>query len=259
MTISTVAFNGTNVEALGLDPVDLGGFLSIPKRTYQTVTIPGRPGVRALSTGSTVEPRVLAFKFRVSPTSFADRTTKLDALAAYFNAPVSVTTADSATRAVVGLLEEMPVTPAAFRIYTHTNIHADVRLVCHDPLYYDTSAVATNIPAATPTAISVGTGPVRRIAITIAACTNPVLILKNQSAVEVQRMTLTGTIPGGSTLVVDCDAFTIIQQAAGTNRLSWLGATETFFHLRLDNGITGYTLECAQAALTVAHYRSYWT
>lgn len=258
MTLLTLALNGTNVEDLGLKPATSSGWHTIPQRTYAKLVQPLRRGFRVLSVSQTVAARELALRFISYPSSFTDRQTRMDALAAQFAGTVSITTADAPDRECFGLLQTMPVSSATGYpfVASYEAVYADCTIVCDDPLFYDTDPLVTAIPAATAVALSMGTGPIRKMVITVdGAVTNPVLILRDQSGVEAQRMTLTGVIGAGQWLTIDCDAYTITR-SDGLNALQagWLGTGETFFELRPP---FTYTLESATAVLSVSHFRSW--
>lgn len=258
--LTTIAIDGTDLETLGLELNSVEALHSVVKRTLPAATLPLVPGQITLGLGVQYDPRRIPLRLNVNPSSFTDRQTKLDAITNQFAGPVAVTRVDSPTRALTARLEQIDVT-TPFRVFANAAVYADLALICDDPFYYDTTPVSTSISAGSAGAISMGTGPTHKLTYSIAPCTNPVVILRDQSAVEVQRMTFTGTIPGGKTLDVNCalgpTGYTILQNSGATNRIDWLGSGETFFYLELVPGVTGYTLECAQAALTVSHYRSY--
>jgi len=150
MTIQTIAFNGTNIETYGLG-VAIADWLSIPVRTYQTVKLAGRVGVKPVSYTEDVSPRIITLRLLVRPTSYTDRKTKVDAIAALFNGPVSVTRVESPTLECIGLLEAIPITPHAStgQAFLYPDVFADMRVVCHDPLFYDITATAPATIAAT--------------------------------------------------------------------------------------------------------------
>lgn len=258
MTLTTISLNGTPIEDLGLDIASLEQWHTITDRQYAKVQLPLRRGSKVLTTSQTVSARTLAMRFIVNPTSFTDRATRLDALAAQFNGLVTVTTADAPSRAVYGLLQTMNVTPIG-QSFVLPSVYADCSIVCDDPLWYDVDPVVTAITAGTQGSLVMGTGPVRKLVVTVnGAVVNPVVILRDQTATEVQRMTLTGSIAAGKWVEIDCDAYSITLRPDGTNLLQagWLGVAETFFELRQP---FTYTLECSGANLTVEHFRSYET
>lgn len=260
MTLTTIAFNGTDIESLGLVLVDETGLRDVVKRNRPTVTLPLVPGQRSLSVGSTLDPRRAPLRFDVKPTSFTDRQSKLDALVAMFPDPVAVTRVDSPNRACMMRLEQMPIS-TPFKIYATLPIYGDLTLIGDDPYYYDTTAVTQSITAGSAGTLSMGTAPLHKLLFSIAPCTNPVVILRDQSSNELARMTFTGTIPGGKTLDVDCTlgptGHTVILNSGGVDHLDWLGQQDDFFLPRLGQGVTSVTLECAQANLSLTYYRSY--
>lgn len=257
MTIQTVALNGTNIEDLGLSFVGMTGWHSITQRSYGKVALPLRRGQRVLSTSHTVAAREFGFQWIITPTDgdWTDRQTKIDSLAAQFTGLVTVTLADAPTRGCYGLLDTLDVNSIG-GAYILSGIKVDAKVVCDDPLFYDLTPVVTGITAGIRGAISMGTGPVRRMVVTVnGPVTNPVVILRDQTGTEAQRMTLTGTLGASTWLAIDCDAYTITK-SDGTNLLQagWLGVGEAFFELRQPYT---YTLACDTADLSVSHYRSY--
>lgn len=277
MTLVTLSLNGSALESdLGLVLVSDTGLRSIAQRTYPTVVLARIQGERIISSRARTAVRTITLRNLVRPTSFTDRTTKLDALAAYANKTVSLILVDAPARAISGRLVQQDVPLVApGKPWVHPEVYLDWQLICHDPYYYDTTPVSTSIAAGGAAAsLSMGTADaMRRIVITATSpspgpATNPVIILKDQSANEVARMTLTGVLYHTSTatalqpvsIAIDCDAWTLtgtLKNGTTFDAVSWLGATETPFELHLTDTVTGYTLQCAQAALAVSHYRAY--
>jgi hypothetical protein len=258
MTLTTLALNGTPIEDLGLEISTLEGWHTIPERSYAKVALPLRRGNRVLTTGHTAAARTFAFRLAVTPSSVTDRSTRLDALAAQFAGLVAVTTADAPSRACYGLLQVMTVVGTGGPSFVLPEVYTDCTVICDDPLYYDLTAMITSITAGTRGALPQGTGPVRRMVVAVEGpCTDPVVILRDQTGAEAQRMTFSGgAVASDRSISIDCDAYTVSLEPDGTNLLQagWLGASDTFFELRAP---FTYTLECAEADLTVTTYRSW--
>ncbi|HEY9466791.1 MAG TPA: hypothetical protein VIR54_27030 [Vicinamibacterales bacterium] len=261
MTLTTVSLNGIAIEDLGLVLCGVDGWHDIPKRTYPTMQVPLIMGARAMASGSVVESRTLPLKFLVRPASFTNRQAQIDALVAQFPGTIEVATVDAPDRVSYGTLRGMTVT-TKFAAFANADVTADCQIECDDPLWYDRTPVLTWIPSGTRKWIVMGTGPARRMLIRVqGAATNPVVILRDQTGTEVQRMTLTGAPSSTQWIEINCDAaasggYMITRQPDGEDVIQddWLGASETFFSLREPYQ---YTLECAQAALFVSHVRTW--
>jgi len=259
MTLTTFALDGTAIEDLGLSLASLTGLHDAPTRSPALVQPALTYGQRALSIGTTIDLRTIGFRLNLPATSFTNRQALVDAFVARFNAQVELVSADAPTRAAYGVLKsQVGSTPG--KLFVNPVYQADIAFICPDPLWYDLNPVVTNVPAATTVALPIGTGPVRRLAITVlGTTTNPiVIILRDQTGTEVQRMTLTaptGNLGASNWATIDCDRFTLLK-SDGTDLFTakWLGATESWFHLLPP---LTYAIECAQTALRVTHFRSY--
>ena len=254
--LTTIAIDGVPVEDAGLGLCGLGQWHDVTTRTYPTAQQPLRQGLRPVGSGSATEVRALDLRLLVSPTSVTDRQTKLDTLSDRFAGQVEVASADAPNRVCFGLLETMRVT-SPWKPFVNMSVYADARIVCHDPLWYDRDPQILWVATGTRVALPMGTGTVRRMVITAhGAATNPVFILRDQTGTEAQRMTLTGAPSSSQWVDADCDRYALTLQSAGTDLFAagWLSVTETFLELRRPYS---YTIECAQANLTVALYRSY--
>lgn len=257
MTLISVAINGTPVEDNGWSLTAEEGLRDVSQHNKAIVVVPQKMGQTALETGAQTAPRPVKLGFLIQPTSFTDRATKLDALYAALSGNFTITYVDSPTRQLTGRLIQSQVT-SPYKQYVNNPVFVNCDIICDDPLYYDSSSTTLNVTANTFGTVNIGTGDRdRKITISVTtACTNPVIILKDQGGTEVQRMTLTGTIASGHSLTIDCDAKTIVDGT--TDVLSYLGATEDFFDFRKVPTITSYSIGCVQSALTVVYYRSWW-
>ncbi len=260
--LTTIAFDGTPIEdpSIGLTLGDTAtGLHDMVQRTRPTLVLPLVPGQLSQGVGSTLAQRSIQLSFLEAPTSFTDRQTKLDAIAALFpwGSTVQVTKVDAPGRALTARLQQAPIA-SKFKTFATAAVDVAATLVADDPYFYVTTAITQSITAGSRGAITMGTAPLHRMLYQIAPCTNPVVILRDQALNELARMTFTGTIPGGKTLDADCSlgptGHTVILNAGGVDHLDWLGATDDFFLFRLGNGVTGLTLECAQANLSLTYY-----
>jgi hypothetical protein len=259
MAIQTVSLNGINIESLSLAGVVFEGWAGVPRGEFGAIEQPLKQGQRPMSSNSKRAPRQVALRLHVAPTSYTDRNERLNEIVELVGGgQVELSTKDAPDKVCYGLLETMDV-QSRLQYYYETSVHADLRLICHDPMWYDRDPVLTYVPTGTRVEVTIGTGSLRRIKVSVlGAATNPILILRDQTGTEVQRMTLTGSPSSSQWVEVDCDRYSITRQTDGLDAFQngWLAATETFFELRTPYR---YTIECAQANLVVAHYRSYLT
>lgn len=233
MPVTTLSINGTNLETYGLQVSKLSDWLTIPKRDLQLVPLPLYPGQRLIAANTVYEPRSLVVRCYIQPASLADRRVKLNALLQALNGAVTIATVEDTTKVLTGYFAEGPVT-TPFRELLSPEVFLDVKLTCPDPLWYDAAAQTLTVAAAaTDYTLPIGSAKSRKVVLTIngPVAASTAVILKNGSGTELQRMTLTGALASGDSLVVDCDAYTITKHPSGggsVNALSWVGNAETF-------------------------------
>lgn len=263
MTLTTLALNGVPIEDLGLSVVSASGIHDLPARTFTAVQPALGYGQRYLAIGTTVDPRQVTFRLNLPATSNTNRQTLVSSLLATFNGLVELSSADAPTLVAYGLVKSVAVASLG-KLFVNTPVVGDLVFVSPDALWYDRDPQILNVPAATTMPLPIANASVRRLSITVqGTTTNPiVVIVRDQTGAEIQRMTLTspsGNLGASNWAVIDCDRFTITK-SDGTDlfQAGWLGATESWFLLTpTPSPTTNYSIECAQTALNVAYIRSY--
>ena len=254
MTLHSIALNGLSVEDdLGLYVSAISGFHDFPGRTYQSVTTPLEGGSRPLSIASTVDARKPTVTFLLLASSFTDRQARIDALAGLVNGQVELSLIDAPSRVMYGYMSGATVS-SPYKLFVTPEVDAALTFTAFDPLWYERNPTLTNIAAGTAASLPLGTGVVSRITITaLGPSTGPrIYILRDQTGAEVQRMTVAGNLSSSQTETIDCKAGTIVDQS-GASLFSNL-TPGGFFQFRPPRS---FTLECAAAALRVAHVKTY--
>lgn len=259
MPLTTIAFNGTPVEDLGFSAAALSGWLDIAERTYDAVDLLGHPGQRVVANTARFQPRAYNLTLYLSPSSLADRRTKLDTLFAAFPGVVALTTIEDSTRQCFGYLRRATTTPASRPFLAgQPQVGVACEFVCYDPLWYDVTPQAMTLSTpGTAYTIPVGNARSRRIVITISGAATPsptVLTLKNSGGTTLQTMTLNSTLAGGESWVVDCYNGTITK--SGASVLSILGTTDTFLEI---DPTTAPTLTVSRGTATASVTRAWHT
>lgn len=254
-TPTTFAINGVPVENYGLRVTNASGFLDLPARTYSAVQPVQRDGQVAVSQAGYTAPRMMKLQFYVQPSSLNDRRVKLNALRAALRGLLAVTTVEDATKAVYGLLST-GATAAANRWFLAPEVTEEIGIICHDPLWYDTSPQTLSMPATnTDYVIPMGSALLRRMRLVINGSWSGTITatMKNNGGATVQTMSSTWSAAGGESLEIECDPakphLRSYSSGVSTDRVSTLGTMETFFvaepmdapTLRVDKG-TGATL-----------------
>jgi hypothetical protein len=258
MTLLTIALDDIPAEDLGLKPVALDQWHSVPEQIYNTVDLPLYPGPRVTNIASRFAPRVFPLKFLLQPANFAARDAALTALVTRFAGQVQISTRDNPNKVLFAYLRQMPVS-APYNAFVDPEGVADMQLVAFDPLWYDKYPVVGTAAAAAFVDLATGTAAVRRLTVQIiGSATNPVIILYDQTGTEVQRMTFTIALGANDFLSVDMDRGTITKSLNGviSDAFDTWATQEAFFQLRPP---LAYSLTCSSAALVTYHYRSYKT
>jgi len=259
MSIATFTLNGIPVESLGVAVLaSTSGWLDLSKRIYPTAAMPLRQGVQALSYSSMTDPRVWSLQSVVQATGFLDRRAKVNALYAALRGRIEVVSMEDPSKACYGVLTQAPTHFQGIGMVT-PDIDVMAEITCHDPLWYDLTPQSVTIAAPnTPYVVPVGSEAMRRAIVTIQGpCTNPVLIMKNNAGVELQRMTFTLTLTSAQYLVIDMDAYTATL-SDGTDEADAMGVNDTYMAFDpADNPTIEIDVASGTAIGTLTCYRAF--
>lgn len=254
----TLYLDGVESESLGLVPLRMAGWAGLPQFEFETVALPMVFGTRVVGASSNVAPRVFGFRMRVAADDLeARRTTLASVFARLGNRRIAVATVEDPTKVCYGLLSEAPVT-TPFKELLTPGVYADLQIVCHDPRWYDTAPIVTAVKAGTRGTLEMGGAPTEKLRLLVVGpATTPVVILRDHTGAEVQRMTFL-SLAADEYLDIDHETYTIDRYDSGirTDGLPLLNADEDLFHV-VEGG--PYTVECAQGDLIVYHHRAYWS
>lgn len=264
--LSTLTLNGLALEDYGLTVTDLQGWLTIPKRTFPTLVLPGYQGQRRFSQGSRTEARTLPLAWLSQPASLKAGRDLLNSTILLLSGLLEIATVDDPSKVCYGVLVSADVTTFGVAMLAPGHDVA-AQLICDDPLWYDATPQAVTVSAPdTPVVLPMGSAPVRRSIIRINGplAAGVTLIAKDATGAEFQRMTLTppsGVSVGANDYVdVDSDAYTITYVASGvaSDARNWLGTNETFFRFDpLDTPALQYHVASGTAAGVVYLYRAF--
>jgi hypothetical protein len=161
----------------------------------------------------TVQPRIVTVGLDVRPATLADRQTLIDSLRRRLGGLLELTTLDLPTRVLRCELQEVTVElyTGAFALAA---CYVTLRFGAVDPARWEVQPLTYGLTAAR-TACPVGTDTSAPELEVWGACTNPVVILRSYTGLEVGRLTFTATLASTDALVIDCAAQTVARWNSG--------------------------------------------
>lgn len=232
-----VYLNETPLDSIGGYVEELTEAFSAPRRSYATVTIPGRQGVVVTGDPET-QARSLVISGSIVPAAWTiaalrTATDQLKALA--YRALIKVILDDdvNAPRQIDAVCEAVDITPIVHPLVT---LAARFRISARalDPTWADVTGQLIAF-GTTASPVPLGTAPSGGIVrITPFGGTNvvdPELIYRNAAGVEVARLVFSGTLTAGTEyLEIDLDRSTVQEVSSGvaSNAISWLVSGDFF-------------------------------
>lgn len=246
MAIQSVAFNGVPLEDYGYVCHDVGEWLNLPDAVFATVRVAGVPGEVAVNTPPSLASAIRDIEIGdVSSTSITGRRTKLRAFAAAVGGQSEVTFADDPTAITFCLVRGgrgRGVTPLTM---LDPAIAYSLRLIAHDPYYYQLAPSVYVLPASTRVTVPLAGAPCRGL-VTVnggGAGSGAVGIrLRHQSGDVLAEMTLDNpvtiallgalTFAAADTMLFDCQNYDVLHYVAASNtwisRLAYLNDGQDF-------------------------------
>lgn len=204
----SVLIDGTDLKTLGLRVNDLPEIRDGLVTDYATGRVPGRIGVVHLSEsneGQARERRITIVGHIIATagsSAHATVLTNLDSLKFRVERrDVQIRSTTPTDRYWTGRSESC-ITPTEPPMHIQRGVGVRWTFLCEDPLAYATSETTVDFNAAA-TQCALGTGPSYPTITIVGPVTNPIIIYNDSGGTEVERTTLTVTVPAGQALIID--------------------------------------------------------
>lgn len=211
---TAIYINNYDLASLGFITTQVDGWLDAISVNDRTTQLPGRAGVVILAPEAETAPRSLTVNGVIRRSSMALVRTSIDQLKdLLYRGTIEARFVDQIDRVVYARVQEKQVI-ATQPQFASPHSQVSFRLLCPDPLIYDTQGSAIAIGAtrqATPLGTAVA-APTIRI---MGAATNPVLTYRGANGTALKTMGFTVTLASTDYLEIDCELFTVKKFASG--------------------------------------------
>jgi hypothetical protein len=253
MSDARVTVNRKPLEAFGLVPINLEEWLSAPSVTYGTVVPAGRMGSIATVAGASYAPRPLMLGVRTnSATTDEEARAILDAWYLHCQGMLEICIQDDPSKVCYGLFEASAGGVEGIKLLS-PKLTTIGKITCHDPFWYRPAPTSFGAAAGTRVVVPVGSATSRLHLAIAGPYTDPILILRNRSGTEIDRMPFTDTAADSSIFLdLDFDRQQLDRYVAGVrsapnNAYELLDPEHSFFVV---DPLDGATLEVTSGGLT---------
>lgn len=249
-----VQINGVDIATYGVIVAEIPNNWDAPAMTIAEVQVPGRKGTTRTTSLRQYAPTDYIIKGNIKGTSPSDLESKRDLLgAATLGSTISLIGGNQTARQRNGICSyiKLPALyPAADAATFEMGVH------CENPLAFATSTTTVTGSSGSDLACALGTEECYPV-ITVTSPTSPlVLTYKNNGGTTIKTLTL--TLPGSSTVVVDMDNQTVTY--GGTRHDEYVTAGTYFALSPLDGnyGTSAWpTVRVSSGSPSIAYTKTY--